>query len=377
MLYFAVIVLIAVLGGVNYYLAHRVWSWVHCLVPKFSVVIPLVLFVVMTVLMVLSFLKPFEGMMQWYISVVGTAWMGMLVYFLLFFLLSDLVVLIAWLFHILPASAMAKLRLAAGICATALALSVSAYGVYNAQRIHTVEYDIQLSDSPVSELTVALISDVHLGAVGSESRLEKIVAEVNALEPDLVCIAGDLFDTNFGSIVDPEKAIKTLKQISATYGVYACLGNHDAGETFASMEDFLMRAGIHLLKDEYVIIDDRLILVGRLDPSPIGGVGNLQRGELTDILKDADLNLPVVVMDHNPINVDTYRGKGNLILSGHTHKGQIFPGPLFTNAMYTVDYGYYRSENGTQAIVTSGAGTWGPPMRVGTNCEIVKINLRF
>lgn len=369
-----IFLLIAVLGGVNYYLAHRLWKWIHYFVPKFSIIIPLVLFMVLTVLMILSFIKRFEGKLQWYISVIGNLWMGILVYLLLFFLLSDLIMQIL---RVLPISQITKIQAVAGICATVLALSISAYGVLNARRIFTTQYDIKLSDTPTSELTVALISDVHLGAVGSESRLEKIVAEINRLEPDLVCIAGDFFDTNYDSILNAEKAIETVRQIKSTYGIYACLGNHDAGKTLSHMEDFLRQADVHLLKDDYAIIDGKMILVGRLDSSPIGGAGELQRGEMTDILKGADGDLPVVVLDHNPINVDHYRNEADLILSGHTHKGQIFPGSLITGAMYAVDYGYYRSDSGVQAVVTSGAGTWGLPMRVGTKCEVVRIDLEF
>lgn len=376
MIFLAAFIMLALVVGVNYYLAHSVWRLVHHFMPKLNVWILFAVFLVLTVFMLLSFFKPFAGRLQWCISVIGTVWMGLIVYFLLFFLLSDLISLTAWLFRIFSKTGMTTFRIAAGITAAVLAITVSAYGVVHARCVNTVKYDISLSDLPSSEFTVALISDVHLGAIGSESRLEKIVTEINALEPDLVCIAGDLFDSNYDSIVDPEKAIETLKKIDSTYGVYACLGNHDAGKTLPSMEAFLKRANIHLLKDDYVIINNSFILLGRLDPSPIGGTGGLSRAPLSEALKGADETLPVIVLDHNPANIDTYRDEVDLILSGHTHRGQIFPGALITNAMYTVDYGYYRSEYGTQAIVTSGVGTWGLPMRVGTDCEVVWIELK-
>lgn len=369
------VIMFALLSGVNYYLAHSVWRFIHHFLPEFSVWIPFSVFTVLAVFMLLSFFKPFSGMLQWYISVIGTVWMGLIVYLLLFFVVSDIVSLIIWLCKFLPTSGLTTFRVAAGITATVLAISVSAYGIINAQIVKTVKYDVRLSDSANSELTVALISDVHLGAIGSESRLEKIVNEINALKPDIVCIAGDLFDTNYKSIIDPEKAIETLKKIDSVHGVYACPGNHDAGKTLPEMEDFLKRANIILLKDEYTVIDNALILVGRLDSSPIGGTGDLKRAPLAEVLEGVGDRLPIIVLDHNPANIDTYRDEVDLILSGHTHRGQIFPGSLITNAMYTVDYGYYRSDYGTQVIVTSGAGAWGLPMRVGTDCEVVWIKL--
>ena len=93
-------------------------------------------------------------------------------------------------------------------------------------------------------------------------------------------------------------------------------------------------------------------------------------------LEGVDPALPVVVMDHNPAHIGEYGPDVDLILCGHTHKGQILPGSLITSRMYTVDYGYYRAgESSPQVIVSSGVGAWGMPMRVGTDCEIVKITL--
>lgn len=380
MAFFVPILLVLILGGTNVYLAHRVWRWVHHFAPKLPFWVLLIFFLGMTAVMFLSVARPFDGWLQRAVSAVGTCWMGAFAYLTLCFLAADAVTLLGWLLRLVglvPQDALERLRLGAGMAATALALSLCVYGVCHAQRLYTKEYQVTLSETPQSRMNVVFISDVHLGAVGSEARLERIVERINALEPDLVCIGGDFFDNDFSTIADPEKALQTMQKLKAPYGVYACLGNHDAGKTFRAMEDFFAQAGVKLLKDEYILIDGRLILAGRLDPSPIGGAEGLRRGELSQVLDGADLSFPVVVLDHNPISVDTYPGQVDLVLSGHTHKGQIFPGELVTDAMYTVDYGYYRAPSGTQAIVTSGVGIWGLPMRVGTNCEILWIQLNY
>ena len=371
------LVLLLVLGSSNFYLAHRLWRWIHEFCPNLTLTWPLIFCVVMTVMMLLSVIKPFSGVLQRVISCLGVCWMGLFVYLLLSFLLADVVTLVPRLLKLLSDSAMAKFRLIAGISATALALSVCIYGFCHAQRICTKDYNISLSDASGDQMKIVFISDVHLGALGSEARLEKIVDKINAASPDLVCIGGDFFDSNFASISDPERALEIMHRIESRYGVYACLGNHDAGKTFPAMEDFLARANVTLLKEEYVVIDGRLILAGRLDGTPIGGAGENQRGELETVLQGADPSLPVVMLDHNPASVDSYRDEVDLLLSGHTHRGQIFPGSLITGAMYTVDYGYYRADSGLQAIVSSGAGIWGLPMRVGTDCEFVVIRLEF
>lgn len=369
------IILLLLICGINYYLACSLCRVVNHFVPKVSVLVPFIILSVLAVFLLLSFFKPFSGTLQWYVSAIGTAWMGIVAYLLVFTLLADLIYLFAFIFQKISGIEVTTFRAVLGFISFALVILVSSYGFINARLIKTVEYHINLSKSPTEELKVALISDVHLGAIGSESRLDKIISEINAQNPDIVCIAGDLFDTNYNSIVNPEKAIQALQTIKSKYGVYACLGNHDAGKTLPDMEEFIRKANVRLLKDEYVIINDSLILAGRLDSSPIGGFGELKREDFSKVIEGIKEKLPIVVLDHNPANVDTYKTE-SLILSGHTHKGQIFPGSLVTNAMYSVDYGYYRNEHGTEAIVTSGSGTWGLPMRVGSNCEVVFINLK-
>jgi hypothetical protein len=170
-----------------------------------------------------------------------------------------------------------------------------------------------------------------------------------------------------------------FKSIEATYGVYACLGNHDGGRTFNQMANFLEASNIRLLNDEYVIIDERLALFGRIDSSPIGGFGELKRRDISDIISSVGATLPVIVLDHSPSNIKEYGKEVDLILSGHTHGGQVFPANInfLRNAMFGVGYGHYqRDAYSPQIIVTSGISTWGPPMRLGTLNEIVSIILR-
>jgi predicted MPP superfamily phosphohydrolase len=193
-----------------------------------------------------------------------------------------------------------------------------------------------------------------------------------------VLIAGDFFDNDFGAIREPEKAAELLRGLKTVYGVYACFGNHDAGAPYPQMLRFLQDSHIRLLADETVLIADKLYLAGRMDGSPIGGFGGQRRKALVEILTLEAKDLPVVVLDHNPAHLHEYGEETDLVLCGHTHKGQLFPGGLITQSMYEVDHGYYRrDENSPHVIVTSGAGAWGPPMRVGTDSEINLIRLSW
>jgi len=174
---------------------------------------------------------------------------------------------------------------------------------------------------------------------------------------------------------DPEAAAEVLKSLSATYGTWAVLGNHDAGATALQMQAYLDSCNIGVLKDEHTVLGGRLVLAGRLDGSPIGGYNGQKRQPLN--LEGVDPALPVVVMDHNPAHIDQYGVETDIILCGHTHEGQLFPANIITQAIYAVDYGYYRKDaQSPQVIVTSGLGTWGMPMRVGTKGEIVSIRLQ-
>ena len=154
------------------------------------------------------------------------------------------------------------------------------------------------------------------------------------------------------------------------------MGNHDGGRTFTEIVRFLEQSNIKLLNDEYVVINEELVLLGRVDPSPIGGYGELKRKNISEILASIDTNLPIVVMEHTPSNIEQYGKEIDLLLAGHTHKGQIFPFNLVTNAIFTVDYGHYQQDaESPHVIVTSGVGTWAMPMRIGSNNEIVSILL--
>ena len=367
----ALLVMLSALCGSCYYLARRLHACGQYFFPRLRMIHAAGLLVFLTVMLFLSMARPWQGVGQWIVSTVGAVWMGLFVYLLLYFLAADLICLAV---RFIPA-APPKLIISARLAALVLAMTTVIWGCFHAHQIHTAEYDVQLTEQHASRMRVVMLSDLHLGAVGSEARLEKVVDRINEQQPDLVCIAGDIFDNSYRSILNPDEVAEALGRISTAYGVYACLGNHDSGSDFGRMEEFLERAGVRLLKDECAVIDERLILAGRLDPYPIGGHGGETRRPLAEVLSGAAPGLPVVVLDHNPANAAEYRGEADLILSGHTHRGQIFPGSLVTGAMYAVDYGYGRTGDGAQIIVTSGAGTWGLPIRVGTDCEIVRIDL--
>ncbi|MBU5672144.1 metallophosphoesterase [Paenibacillus brevis] len=370
-------IMLSFYGGSSFYVGRKLFHFLKFLFPHINGALYAVIYGFFALSLILAFV-PLPTMVREIMSWVGAYWMGILIYLLLFYLLADLAVFLGNILKIIPTPTLPNIRFYASLAAILLTVGFVSYGIYNANQIKHVSYDIPTKEStlPVS-MKIVLISDLHLGAVNSEKRLEQIVNDINNLEPDLVCIAGDLFNDDYQAIRKPEEAIDLFKSIKATYGVYGSLGNHDGGKTFDQMIDFMERSQIKLLNDDYVIIDERLVLFGRLDPSPIGGYGELKRNDVTETIASLDTNMPIVVMDHTPSNLNQYGEEVDLVLAGHTHRGQIFPGNLITNAVFEVDYGHYQKNVASpHVIVTSGAGTWGMPMRVGSNNEIVSINIR-
>lgn len=373
---FAAIIMLAFYAGTNYYIAKRAYQWLNLFLPHINGIVFTVLYICIAFSIVFGFLPVPSGIKR-IISWISSHWMGVYVYLLMLILLTDLLFVIANTIKVIPFPAPRHISMCAGLMVIAMTAGLTGYGIHNARTINRVSYTIQTNkDAYPAGITIALISDLHLGAVNSENNLSRIVQGINDARPDIVCIAGDIFNDDLNALRQPSQVIDLLRSIEAPYGVYACLGNHDGGKTFREMLRFLERSNIRLLNDEYVIVDDRLVICGRVDPSPIGGFGGLERKETADIILPAG-KLPVVVMDHNPANIEQYGNEVDLILSGHTHQGQIFPANLVTRSIFVVDYGHYQKDaDSPHVIVTSGAGTWGMPMRIGTRNEIVSITLQ-
>jgi len=372
---FFAIIMFSLYIGTNYYIARKIYQWLGSFITHVNIKVYAGIYILFVLSMFFAFLPIFSGVKR-IISYAGSLWMGIYLYLLFFFIVVDIVVLLGCWVKRIPDPVPQSVRFYAGLIVILLTVGMVVYGKYNASRIKFVSYDIQIKKSLPAEMKIVLVSDLHLGAVNSEKNLSKTVSGINNLKPDIVCIAGDIFNGNIYALHNPSETMALLQSITAAYGVYACLGNHDSGRTLKEMIRFLEQSNIKLLTDEYITIDDRLLLTGRLDSRPIGGSEGFKRKNFADIKVPVNTNLPVVVMDHNPSNIKEYGNETDLVLSGHTHRGQIFPGNLLVKALYVISYGRYQKDNNSpHVIVTSGAGTWGMPMRIGSNNEIVMITL--
>ena len=261
-----------------------------------------------------------------------------------------------------------------GISVFIIVFILVGFGIWNAQNQVVTNYEVNINKDAgeITSLNVVMISDVHMGITIKENGVNKMVNSINELNPDIVLFCGDIFDENTPTKLK-EYSREAFKNIKSKYGVYDITGNHeysagDLSETISYFED----ANIKFLQDESIKIADSFYIVGRNDPANKRVTGQEVK-PLSDILKDVDKSLPIIVLNHRPENLEEAETENvDLQLSGHTHNGQIFPGNLVTNYLNEKDYGHLIKDN-FNLIVSSGYGTWGPPMRIGSKSEIVNI----
>jgi uncharacterized protein len=244
------------------------------------------------------------------------------------------------------------------------------FGVYNAYSPTVKTYQIAIPKQVEGKqnLKIIMASDMHFGDLSGSGQAEKLVKYINAENPDLVLFPGDIIDDDITPFLE-EGIPEILKQIKAP--VYASLGNHDRDE--ADLVKIFNNSGMKVLDDDVLYLPEGITLVGRKDR----GYQDVVRAELSTLMKQVDVKKPVFLLEHQPYDLDIAEENGvDLILSGHTHRGQVAPGNLITNMIFENDWGYLKKGK-LQSIVSSGYGVWGLPLRIGTRSEIVQINVSF
>lgn len=222
------------------------------------------------------------------------------------------------------------------------------------------------------KMRIVATADWHLGTRIDRDRAEKFVGLVNAQNPDLVLIAGDMIDGEI-SPVEAEKTDEVLRKINAPLGVFATLGNHEYFGRLPRIKAFLRRANIRLLQDETMLVGNgnaQLLLVGRDD------LTNRFRLPLRELLNaKARSGVPVFVIDHQPTGATEAASAGaDFFFCGHTHAGQLWPATWLVKLFHRYTDGLYREE-GTNIYVSSGFGLWHIPYRIGSRSELVIIDI--
>jgi len=253
----------------------------------------------------------------------------------------------------------------------ALAVALGAVGLVNASWTRITRATIRLANLPDvwRGRRVALVSDLHLGHVRNGGFSRRIVATILKEKPDTVFIVGDLFD---GTAIDALRATEPLKQLTAPQGVYFVAGNHELFRNDLSFLEAVAAAGVRILNDEKIEVDG-LQIVGVSYRSAV------QRERFGSVLKQIaiDEDRASVLLTHAPDHPGVAEAAGvSLQVSGHTHLGQFVPWSWLARRVYG-QFVYGLSRIGRMQVFTSsGAGTWGPPLRLGSNPEIVMLEFR-
>ena len=255
----------------------------------------------------------------------------------------------------------------------AVALVISGYGFFEARQIRTERVEIRTAKIPtaVGRIRIVQISDVHVGALVRQGRLAAILRKVREASPDLLVATGDLVD---GQLDSMDEAVAQFQAIRPRYGKFAVTGNHEFYAGLDESIDFITRSGFVTLRGEVATVAGCLALAGVDDPTIrlARAQGGLSDREL---LSRGAGGCFAILLKHQPIVETDAPGGFDLQLSGHTHKGQIFPFSLVTGRFFRYHSGDYRFEKGALIHVSRGTGTWGPPIRFLSPPEITVIDL--
>lgn len=291
------------------------------------------------------------------LAYIGSYYLGFLFYCLFFFTICYFIhrfIKVKWDLYLL------SLILIIGV--------IFPIGIYQQHHILTKDYDV-ISDKVDQDYTIALVTDFHLGDLIGTSRLNKMIDAINATQPDLILIAGDLIDSDYAPVKEADM-LQNLTRLESRLGVYMTMGNHDfyTGE-IPEVKEELMRLGIHVLEDESVLLEDQLVITGRDDAS-------FNEKELSSFIDAAQLGKFNIVMDHNPKRVrESIDLNVDMQVSGHTHNGQLYPLNYAIDILFEVGYGHRKIEE-TDVFVSGGIGGWGPQLRTSSNAEFTLIHVK-
>jgi len=311
---------------------------------------------------------------------IGAVWLALMLYLFLGSVLLDIARLLLTALKLKPLfiyNDYDKAKKISSLIILFISIVLTVYGYYNAINpvVKNIEIFIPKSSSKYEKLKIAFISDVHLGVILGEKFAARLTNLINEQKPDIVLFGGDLLDEDAVQVLRKNSGVPLLN-LRAPLGVYGILGNHEYIGGIKKAEEFYSLHNIKLLVDEAILIDNSFYLIGR-DDRTSERFAKRKRKSLSELTGPLDSSLPMILLDHQPFNLEiSAQNKIDLHLSGHTHHGQLWPFNHITKFVYEVSWGY-KKKNNTHIYVSSGFGTWGPPVRIGSKSEIVFINVLF
>lgn len=366
MMFLWVILPILAIVAAAVYLARKISGTVRCFFPGCKKRVQRGVAWPLTAVLVLPALRMYD------------TWFLVLVHFVVFLLLTDAAAaVIRALRRGKPLSKRWERVYRSGIIAVVLTAALLGYGAYHIYQIQRVEYTVSTEKNVGAEgYTLAVLSDLHYGITMDGAQLQKVADRISAEKADAVILDGDLVDEST-TLEEMQEAFKILGGIQSTYGVYYVYGNHDQNNYSRSpnyskeqLAETIEACGITILEDAAVDLGDGLTLIGRADREG-------ERLDMAQLTEGLDPSREWVVLDHQPTEYAAVEAAGgDLILSGHTHGGQIWPAGLFATLFHFDELNYGEKDVGSlHAIVTSGVAGWGYPIRTERNSEYAVVHI--
>jgi hypothetical protein len=361
------LLMLAIILSTNFYVFYRFWH----IIPAGSIARPLLM--VFAVMIICSFFLGLLGgsflpsAVTSFVYRIGTSWFFICLYFLMIFLLIDL----------LRLTNLVNLNkflfgnwITFGVLTGVVAI-IMTWGYFRYINKERVELTITVDKNMETKkpLKIVAISDLHLGFSIGKKEFEQWVELINKENPDIVLIVGDIIDNYLKPVLEQDLA-SSFRKIKSKYGVYAAIGNHEyiRGNILETL-DFLHDSKVTVLRDSAVLINDEFYIVGRDDRI------NPNRKTIKELTNSLDHSKPIILLDHQPFNLEEVEKNNiDLQISGHTHQGQIWPISWITNLIYEKSHGYLKKGN-SHIYVSSGIGIWGGKFRIGTQSEYVVIYL--
>ncbi|MCK9482965.1 MAG: metallophosphoesterase, partial [Candidatus Marinimicrobia bacterium] len=321
-----------------------------------------------------------NGIMVRFLEWMGAYWLGAMVYFLLIVIAIDLFRLINHYVPLIPAGLrqnLQQLKIAVGIAAIIVVSIVLIIGRWNAThpQIKNLEIDIH-KKANAKAITIAFASDIHLGSLVGQRQLKQLVEIIEVKQPDLILFGGDLLDEDLLPVIRRNLG-QCLEELRAPLGKFTVTGNHEFIGGVDNAVQYLENHGITVLRDSSIQLSNGIWILGRDDRDGKRFSGGESRQALNELISEVNSKQPLILLDHQPVNLSESIVNGiDLQLSGHTHHGQLWPLNYITSKLFQISRGYKLIEK-THFLVSSGFGTWGPPIRLASRSEIYFIKVNF
>ena len=376
LVFFGIVFLIY--GLINFYIIKRGLSVIPQEYKSFFLIV--IIFIVLSYIAGRFLEKAFPSFVSTLLIWIGSFWIAFMFYFFLALIVIDLFRLVNHFLPFFPSFMIKdplKVRRTVAITVVILVFITVAGGFINARNIVVRNYKIYIDKRTknLKSLRIAMASDIHLGTILGKSFMEKVADKINSLHPDIILLAGDIIDEDIAPVLNDNMG-EALMKLKSRFGTYAITGNHEYIGGVEAASKYLRQHGITMLRDSVAEIDSSFYIIGREDRSA-RQFAHKQRKDLKELLSGVDKSLPLILMDHQPFGLsDAYDYNIDLQLSGHTHNGQLWPLNYLISKIYELGWGY-MVRGKTHYYVSCGVGGWGPPIRTGSQPEIINIRLIF